>query len=362
MTLEEIAKRIFSLPTAPLHEKFIAKEIYSILSEYPQSKIEIDPFSNLLVQLDFVSDDKDKPLLLFVAHMDHPGFYSDSQSHVYLLGGVNESYLEGAKLIFFSQDHGEKVGESVIKGHQNKGKFKMIQCEPTAPPNSIGMWDLPPFFSQDGIFYGRSCDDLVGVCSLLYMFIQIVSKNLKTKIAILFSRAEEIGFLGTLAFLKKQILNPENTIMISIEASMAQGYGSMNEGPVLRVGDKTRLFDASVVSWLEKALEDYRKVHPEFVYQKKFMGGGTCETTPFIEFGYRSAALCLAMDNYHNMAIGNQIAMESVSIKDWEFLCSFLLWLASYPRELNAIGWQRKERLLDLQEKAIDLLKQFPLF
>ncbi|QDQ42435.1 hypothetical protein [Methylacidiphilum kamchatkense] len=68
------------------------------------------------------------------------------------------------------------------------------------------------------------------------------------------------------------------------------------------------------------------------------------------------------MDNYHNMAIGNQIAMESVSIKDWEFLCSFLLWLASYPRELNAIGWQRKERLLDLQEKAIDLLKQFPLF
>ncbi|QSR88873.1 M20/M25/M40 family metallo-hydrolase [Methylacidiphilum caldifontis] len=362
MTLDEIIKRIFSLPTVPLHEKLIAKEIYSILSDYPQSKIEVDEYSNLLVGVDSTINEEQSPLLLFTAHMDHPGFYVDGRGQVFFLGGIDESYLKGAPLIFFREDNGQPVCESFVIDFKIEGKNKKLKCDPPPPPYSIGMFNLSPFETKNGYFFSRACDDLIGVCTLLYMLIQVVSNKIKTKIAVLFSRAEEVGFWGTLAFLQKGLLNPQNTVMISIEASKAQGFCSLNEGPVLRIGDKTRLFDSNVVSWLEKAMEDYKRIQPEFVYQKKFMGGGTCETTPFIEFSYPAAALCLALENYHNMGKDNHVTMESVSINDWKWLCSFLEWLVEYPRDLYTLALKRKERLLDLQQEAVVKLKDNPLF
>ncbi|QSR86888.1 M20/M25/M40 family metallo-hydrolase [Candidatus Methylacidiphilum infernorum] len=362
MTLNKITKRIFSIPTVPLHEQFIAKEIYAILSDYPQTKIEIDEYSNLYVSIDSTQNDRSIPLLLLTAHMDHPGFYCDEKGRIFLLGGIDESYLKEAPLTFYREDNGEQVCECKLKGFKIEGNKKSVECKPAPPPNSMGMFNLPPYEIKNGFFFSRACDDLVGVCTLIHLLIQVVSKKLNTKIAVLFSRAEEIGFWGTLAFLKKKTLNSQNTIMVSIETSQARGYCSIDQGPVLRVGDKTRLFDANVVAWLQKAMEEYKGVQSGFVYQKKYMGGGTCETTPFLEFGYAGAALCLALENYHNMGSDGHITMEFVSMKDWEELCSFLEWFVTYPRDIETLAVKRKERMLALQKEAIERLKENRLF
>ena len=46
------------------------------------------------------------------------------------------------------------------------------------------------------------------------------------------------------------------------------------------------------------------------------MSGGTCEATAYQLYGYRTAALCVALGNYHNCGPNHQIAPEYVSVDD----------------------------------------------
>jgi putative aminopeptidase FrvX len=53
-----------------------------------------------------------------------------------------------------------------------------------------------------------------------------------------------------------------------------------------------------------------------FDYQRALMGGGTCEATAYQEFGLQTAAVCIALGNYHNCADHNRIKAEYVNIAD----------------------------------------------
>jgi len=46
------------------------------------------------------------------------------------------------------------------------------------------------------------------------------------------------------------------------------------------------------------------------------MQGGTCEATAYALYGYRTAAMCVALGNYHNCGPGDRIAPEYVSLED----------------------------------------------
>jgi hypothetical protein len=46
------------------------------------------------------------------------------------------------------------------------------------------------------------------------------------------------------------------------------------------------------------------------------MQGGTCEATAYALYGYRTAALCVALGNYHNCGPKEKIAPEYVSVAD----------------------------------------------
>ena len=46
------------------------------------------------------------------------------------------------------------------------------------------------------------------------------------------------------------------------------------------------------------------------------MSGGTCEATAYQEFGFQTAAVCVALGNYHNCAEGKRIGAEFVSLAD----------------------------------------------
>ena len=50
--------------------------------------------------------------------------------------------------------------------------------------------------------------------------------------------------------------------------------------------------------------------------QRALMQGGTCEATAYDLYGYRTAALCVALGNYHNCGPKETIAPEFVNIAD----------------------------------------------
>jgi putative aminopeptidase FrvX len=85
----------------------------------------------------------------------------------------------------------------------------------------------------------------------------------------------------------------------------------MGEGVVVRVGDRTSVFDDAATAVLAKVAADARIPH-----QRKLMSGGTCEATAYQLYGYRTAALCVALGNYHNCGPDHQIASEYVSVDD----------------------------------------------
>ena len=69
------------------------------------------------------------------------------------------------------------------------------------------------------------------------------------------ARAEEIGFHGALAVAAKRGV-PKNSLIVSLETSRELPGVKMGQGVILRVGDRTSIFDseATLGSWREMPL------------------------------------------------------------------------------------------------------------
>jgi endoglucanase len=86
------------------------------------------------------------------------------------------------------------------------------------------------------------------------------------------------------------------------------------------------------------------------------MGGGTCEASVFLRAGFPTGALCVALNNYHNMGPGASIRSESISLRDWQGLYDFLFFLATEARSLRAADEAVGDRFARLEMKALAAL------
>jgi len=171
----------------------------------------------------------------------------------------------------------------------------------------------------------------------------------------LFTRAEEIGFAGALASLKCQ--TPLVSMpTLSLETSMARGFARVDAGPIVRVGDRLSIFNSSITHWMETAFRDIKIARPETPYQRLLMGGGTCEASVFQRAGLPTGALCVALNNYHNMGPGTDIRSESISLRDWQGLYDFLFFLATEAKSLREADEAVAERFAKLETKALEAL------
>jgi putative aminopeptidase FrvX len=129
------------------------------------------------------------------------------------------------------------------------------------------------------------------------------------------SRAEEVGFHGALALAKSKRL-PKNSLIISLETSRELPPVRQGAGVIIRVGDRTSIFDSTSTRFLTELAGDMAKSDSGFKFQRALMSGGTCEATAYQEYGYRCAAVCVALGNYHNCGPKDRLAEESVSASD----------------------------------------------
>jgi putative aminopeptidase FrvX len=280
--LLSVTRAILRQPTAPFYEALVAAEITRLLRSCPHVSVERDKFGNLIAHY---ARGKRRPEFAFAAHMDHPGWVGER-----FLGGVPESYLRDPKT-------------------QSFGDF--------------AMWDLPPFVVENDLLHSRACDDLIGCAAIVAMFHELERMKVETSCLGLFTRAEEVGFLGAIALAKSRII-PKSIAIISLETSAERPPARIGDGPIIRVGDRTSIFSPSVTARLECiAAESGQRV------QRCLMPGGTCEATAYQLYGYKSGALCVALGNYHNCAPGNKIDAEFVSLGDYIGLVNLCVKIAS---------------------------------
>jgi putative aminopeptidase FrvX len=327
------------------------------LADLPHVTTRVDEFGNLHAHYEHQAAGRE-PFRL-VAHMDHPAFVvhrEGTAQELHFAGGVDEKYFAGKGIVFFNETRVKPLGRAVITGTSFSGEVQRVAIDRAIPAEAtFATWDLPKARCTKKLFISPACDDLVEVSIMLALLRRMALGEARGSVHALFTRAEEIGFAGALAALKSETpLAPMPTI--SLEASRARGFARVEGGPVVRVGDRLSVFDSRITHWLETAFRDLKAARPGAIHQRLLMGGGTCEASVFHRVGLPTGALCVALNNYHNMGPGTVVRAESISLRDCQGLYDFLFFLATEAKSVAEADALVAARFAKLEAKALAAL------
>lgn len=332
MAMPKILRDMLSLPTATFVETAVSDYVRAFCRRRPGVSASSDRYGNLLVRYRYRP--RDVSPLVFSAHMDHPGFVAREMCDNRTLranfrGGVMAEYFPGARVRFYSG--GRRVRARVWKVTRSKTLVRdphtyqipeeaLLRVSGPVEPDSPGMWDLPEASERAGNVYGRDCDDIAGCAAMLALLDRLSRKKPRAEVYCLFTRAEEVGFIGAIAAAKARTISRRWPI-IAIETSSELPHARIGDGPILRVGDRMSVFEPGVTSFCNRVAQRLAKRRRKFQYQRKLMDGGSCESTAFLAYGYLATGICLALGNYHNMdKTRGKLACEYVSLDDWKLM------------------------------------------
>jgi len=278
--LISLLHEVFACPTAPFHEHHVRDKILELLEPLDHVSVEADDFGNLIAC--YRRGENARPKVAFGAHMDHPGWVREAGSdEVTFLGGVPESYRDREKNPVHWFDDG-----------------------------AFGMWDLPECEIRDGLIAGRVCDDLIGCVAMIAMLEDLEAGAVEAACYALFTRAEEVGFVGAVHLAKAWPLGDE-VRFVSLETSSPRGDAKLGDGPVVRVGDRMTVFDDEVTGELLEAAKS-----GDIPVQRCLLDGGSCEATAMQLYGVVAAGISVLLNDYHNCGEDDRIVCESVSFDD----------------------------------------------
>jgi len=323
-----LARRTLSCPTAPFREGAVMAWVLEFVAQQRHLALHVDRDGNMLLSRRGVR--RSASPLVFSAHMDHPGFRARASRRVNgqwavsarFLGGVRPEFFRGAAVRFFAPGRELRARVTRVRRDKANGELEAsLRAEHAIPAGAFGMWDLPPFRrapGKPGVLESRAIDDLAGVAAALALLdvIDRIDPRKEVDVRALFTRGEEVGFVGALAVARGRRL-PSKARIVSLEASKAFAHAPQGAGPILRVGDRTSSFDDGLTRWMTRVAATLAGPRGRrFRWQRRLMDGGTCEATAFQLYGYRSAALCVPLGNYHNMSERGTIRLESIHAAD----------------------------------------------
>jgi putative aminopeptidase FrvX len=311
--LLQIAESILLQPTAPFHEDRVRETILGLLRPCARVSMRQDAFGNIIAHY------RGEPApgaavpparWAFAAHMDHPGWVTPP-------GGTERTFLGGVPAEYLAA---------------NRTRIRDF--------GDFAMWDLPAFEVRDERIHSRACDDLIGCAAIVATLEDLDRENQPCECYGLFTRAEEIGLLGAMKMAQSDWLAEAGLTVISLETSSELPPAQMGAGPIVRVGDRTSIFDPAVTAELLAAAEEGK-----ITVQRCLMSGGTCEATAFQVYGVRCGALCVALGNYHNRGLDRRIEPEFVSVADFEGLTALCITLVSGATGAGDAFCRLRERL-----------------
>jgi putative aminopeptidase FrvX len=347
-----IVERLMRAPAAPFYETYVQREVENICEE-SGLPMERDAFGNIFVS--WKSDSAQRPLVL-AAHLDHPGFeikrvLTPKKLLAQFQGGVPiQCFRKGTPIRVFPGSIAGKLGAKRQK------QFELELQSPIVEKPQFAVWDLVDFKRNKGRIICRACDDLIGVAAILCTLQELKRTRSRVHVIGLLSRAEEVGFLGALAAMRGASI-PKNALVISLEASQERPPVRMGEGVILRVGDRTSIFDSAACRFLWEVAKELEKKNRAFRFQRALMPGGTCEGTAFQEFGFQTAAVCVALGNYHNRTADNRIGEEYVEVKDGVNMVELLVSAARQLRDFTTLVHRLPRDLNRPAQKAVKRLK-----
>ncbi|MDX2118714.1 MAG: hypothetical protein SFY96_11075 [Planctomycetota bacterium] len=362
------------IPTAAGKEQRVVRFITDWVKQRPAMHLTTDASGNLHVSLDSAAPparssphEQGARPIYFTAHLDHPAFVVErivapGVVELSFRGGVMDDYFINAKVAVVDARDQRHAG--VLKGKAEAAAvggraspFTHYTCElndtKAAAAIAVGdvcVWDLPAAEVTDGIVHTHACDDLAAAAAALAAFdvLATLGPGERQDVCLLFTRAEEIGFIGAIAATRDGTM-PRNARVIALENSRSFPHDSpINGGPIVRVGDRISVFSPSLTDAMAKRAEEIaggpasptasqkNSTLPTWKWQRKLMAGGACEASVFCAAGYEATCVCLPLGNYHNMGdltavqAGTNtrpatIEREFIGLADYEGLVDLLI-------------------------------------
>lgn len=338
-----VAEALLANPTVPLVEDLPIAHVLAVAAALGL-RATSDAAGNVVVRYEGEGADLGRPLVL-VAHLDHPGFAvtdvaGDTLTLEFRGGLLAANAVPGSPLDLFARGGIEPVGGAVLatateaSGRLTGGTATLASGQ--APGDGFAMWGFPGFGVADGCITGRVCDDLLGAAAVLATLTELSSLR-PAGVAVwgLFTRAEEVGFLGALEAIRLGTVPPDADVL-SLECSKALADAPQGGGVIVRVGDRMSIFDPGLTAALTAAAADLAAQDDGFRFQRKLMDGGACEATAFCAAGYRASGLALPLGGYHNASDGEPgIVPETVAVADYLAEVRLLVALATRPELLR---------------------------
>jgi putative aminopeptidase FrvX len=319
-----LLRQILSRPTAP----FVEHRVLQFVEEFARQRglrRSADRYGNLLVTR---SRTLPKRPVVIVAHADHPGFIGRRMlSKGRLLadwhGGVEPEYFVGTQVRFHPAEGRPVRGviREIVEIDRTDTRQRvqrvLVDVARDVPAGSPGSWDLSAFRRTGRRIEALGCDDVAGLAAALAALDLLADESLRHNAALLVTRAEEAGLVGTSAAAFARIL-PAGAAFLSIECSQALPEAPQGGGPIVRIGDRVSVFDPDLTDWLCRIAGQISKADKRFRWQRKLMAGGTCEASVFRAAGYRAAGMCVPLGHYHNRDTARKkIAAEYIDREDW---------------------------------------------
>jgi len=335
-----ILRDLLATPTAPFAEHLVLERIERFCGRRKHVSAKRDAVGNLLVRVQKGRRTIARPVCI-TAHLDHPGFVVDqmvgkTRARAFWRGGVPPEYFVGSRVRFYV-DGGWVKGtvrtiKKVVKLGRDRVETATVDVKHDLPPGTIGMWDLPDPVIRGARIYARACDDLAGAAAMLAA-IDVLSKQRHACDAyFLFTRAEEVGFVGAIAACKLKTI-PKKCFVVAMETSSELPHAKMGDGPILRVGDRASAFTPQVTAHCHAVARALAAEETGFQFQRKLMDGGTCESSAYCTLGYEATGLCVALGNYHNVdAKRKKLGPEFIDIGDYDNVVTWFVELARAPR------------------------------
>ena len=370
-------KQLLSLPTAPFAERHVIAAILRYCRSRTAVKASRDTAGNILVHYRSGKRDVSRPICL-TAHMDHPGFIVEERLDKHTIrttwrGGVKPEYFVGARVRFYDETaRNGRLRGAGLSGQWVRGKIESIATatlsgidrvqtadvalKPDLRSGTIGMWDFPDPVVRGQRIYARGCDDIAGCAALLCCLDGLVRRKIETEAYCLFTRAEEVGFVGAIAACREMTI-PDHCLVVSMETSAQLPHAPMGAGPILRVGDKATTFTPAATAHVRRVADKLAAADKSFKYQRRLMDGGTCESSVFCEFGYTATGTCVALGNYHNMDTQRgRVGAEFIDLSDFELMIRWFVELCRASDPFDGTDPVLRANFERLEESHADLL------
>ena len=358
------------IPTASGREFRVVEWLRAWLAARPALDVTSDAAGNIHVAIQGRARnsavDTARPVYL-TAHLDHPAFVVErviapGVVELSFRGGVMEDYFRDAGIAIY--DSSDARCSARLTGKLDEARkpdgsaspfahylAELKQASGSVAPGDVATWDLPAATIEDALVHTHACDDLAALAAALCAFDELLSRNIGGDVRLLFTRAEEVGFIGAIAACRPprdQRLMPMHARVIALENSRSFAESPIGGGPIVRVGDRVSVFSPQLTDAIAKRAEEIagapstvtasqkNAALPKWRWQRKLMAGGACEASVFCEAGYEATCVCLPLGNYHNMAdLANvqagtnttppRVGREFISAHDYHALVDLLI-------------------------------------